>query len=143
MKKGFLDSDQALYNDNEIYGLVENYSQNGWAFSAAFAKSMIRMVSIRIRKTLLHYQVGEVFGVELDRSWVQRPEDGAAATADRTFGLALCCEASLGKPNCVAAGECHKVFDIQALIVEVSDEHGKVHGWFRNVVFGVGPTRRR
>ncbi|KAL6987944.1 peroxidase [Sarracenia purpurea var. burkii] len=46
MMKGFLNSDGALCNDNQTYGLVENYSQNGWAFSVAFAKSMIRMGSI-------------------------------------------------------------------------------------------------
>ncbi|KAL6987954.1 peroxidase [Sarracenia purpurea var. burkii] len=48
MKKGFLNSDQALYNGSvKTDGLVKNYNQNGRAFSSDFAKSMIRMGNIK------------------------------------------------------------------------------------------------
>ncbi|XP_057971129.1 peroxidase RIP1-like [Malania oleifera] len=46
-QKGLLHSDQAIFSGGATDELVRTYSKNGWAFSADFARSMVKMGNIK------------------------------------------------------------------------------------------------
>ncbi|XP_057971176.1 peroxidase RIP1-like [Malania oleifera] len=46
-QKGLLHSDQAIFSGGATDELVKTYSKNGWAFSADFARSMVKMGNIK------------------------------------------------------------------------------------------------